>query len=210
MIMGTDAESQTGTTLRVLLRDPTDPQAWKAFVERYAPRVLAWCRQWNLQPADAQDVTEEVLHKLVGQLRRFPYDPAKGRFRGWLKGVARHAWSDLRESRRRAGWGSGDPHVQQLLEEQPDRDGLLEALDQEFLHDLYEEAKARVQLRVTRSTWRAFELLVQESWPGARVAAELHLTVAAVYMAKHRVQKLLAAEVRALQGPGPGEKEGQP
>jgi RNA polymerase sigma-70 factor (ECF subfamily) len=99
-------------------RDPTDAQVWKAFVERYAPRVLAWCRQWNLQSADAQDVTPEVLHKLVGQLRRFPYDTAKGRFRGWLKGVARHVSSEFRDSRRRAGSGSGDPNVQRLLEEQ--------------------------------------------------------------------------------------------
>ena len=137
------SESQTGSTLLVLLRAPDDPEAWKAFVARYAPRVLAWCRQWELQPADAQDVTQEVLYRLVGQLRRFPYDPAKGHFRGWLKGVARHAWSDLRDGRRRAGWGSGDPHVLRLLEAQEDRDGLLEALDQEFERELYEEALAR-------------------------------------------------------------------
>jgi len=208
--MGKDAESETGTTLRALLRDPTDPQAWQSFVARYAPRVLAWCRQWELQPADAQDVTQEVLYRLVGQLRRFPYDPAKGHFRGWLKGVARHAWSDLRHSRRRAGWGSGDPRVQRLLETQEDRDGLLEALEQEFERELYEEAQARVRLRVSRPTWQAFQLLVHERQSGARVAAELHLTVAAVYMAKHRVQKLLAEEVRRLQGPGPRPKEGKP
>jgi RNA polymerase sigma-70 factor (ECF subfamily) len=204
------SESQTGSTLLVLLRAPDDPEAWKAFVARYAPRVLAWCRQWELQPADAQDVTQEVLYRLVGQLRRFPYDPAKGHFRGWLKGVARHAWSDLRDGRRRAGWGSGDPHVLRLLEAQEDRDGLLEALDQEFERELYEEALARVQLRVNRATWRAFQLLVHERWSAARVAAKLHLTVASVYMAKHRVQKLLAEEVRRLQGPGPGPREDEP
>jgi RNA polymerase sigma-70 factor (ECF subfamily) len=197
--MGKDAESQTGTTLRAVLRDPGDPEAWKTFVERYAPRVLAWCRQWNLQPADAQDVTQDVLYRLLRQLRRFPYDPAKGHFRGWLKGVARHAWSDLRDSRRRAGWGSGDPDVQRLLETREEQSGFVEALEQEFERELYEEARARVQLRVSRSTWRAFELLVNEEWSGLRVAAELKLSVAAAYMAKHRVQKLLAEEVRRLQ-----------
>jgi RNA polymerase sigma-70 factor (ECF subfamily) len=208
--MGKDAESETGTTLRALLRDPTDPRAWQSFVARYAPRVLAWCRQWELQPADAQDVTQEVLYRLVGQLRRFPYDPAKGHFRGWLKGMARHAWSDLRENRRRAGWGSGDSHIQRLLEEQPDRDGLLEALEQEFEREQYEEAQARVQLRVSRSTWQAFQLLVHENWSGAEVAAELHLTVAAVYMAKYRIQKLLAEEIRRLQGSSSAQREDEP
>jgi len=197
------SESQTGSTLLVLLRAPDDPEAWKAFVARYAPRVLAWCRQWELQPADAQDVTQEVLYRLVGQLRRFPYDPAKGHFRGWLKGVARHAWSDLRDGRRRAGWGSGDPHVQALLEAQEDRDGLLEVLEQEFERELYEEAQARVQLRVSRPTWQAFHLLALEGKSGAEVAARLGMKVAAVYMARSRVQRLLREEVQKLGGHEP-------
>jgi RNA polymerase sigma-70 factor (ECF subfamily) len=89
--------------------------------------------------------------------------------------------------------------VQRLLEAQEDHSGFVEALEQEFERELYEEARARVQLRVSRPTWRVFELLVQEEWSGAQVAAELHLSVAAVYMAKHRVQKLLTEEVRRLQ-----------
>jgi RNA polymerase sigma factor (sigma-70 family) len=196
--MGRDGDSPTGSTLLVLLRDPADPQAWKAFVHRYTPVVAAWCRRWKLQTADVQDVTQEVLLKLARHLGQFSYDPAKGRFRDWLIAVARNVWSDIRESRRRAGWGSGDPLVQQLLEEQVDGTGLLEALDQEFLAELYEEAKARVQLRVTRQTWQAFQLLVIEDWPGARVAAELHMKVAAVYVAKNRVQKMLQEEVQKL------------
>ena len=197
--MGRDAESETGSTLLVLLRDPADPQAWKAFVQRYTPVVAAWCRRWKLQNADVQEVTQEVLLKLARYLGRFPYDPAKGRFRDWLFAVARNAWSDIRESRRRAGWGSGDPHVQRLLEEQADRDGLLEALDQEFQVEVYEEAQARVQLRVTRQTWQAFQLLAVEGLSGAQVAAKLHMKVAAVYVAKNRVQKMLQEEVHKLE-----------
>jgi RNA polymerase sigma factor (sigma-70 family) len=197
--MGRDAESRTGSTLLVLLRDPADPQAWKAFVQRYTPVVAAWCRRWKLQNADIQDVTQEVLLKLAKHLGQFPYDPAKGRFRDWLVAVARHAWSDIRERRRRAGWGSGDPQVQQLLEEQVDRDGFLEALDQEFLVELYEEAKARVQLRVTPLTWQAFQLLAIEGWAGAHVAAKLGMKLATVYVAKNRVQKMLQEEVHKLE-----------
>lgn len=200
--MGCDPESQTGTTLRVLLRDPADPQAWKAFVQRYTPKVLSWCRQWHLQPADAEDVAQEVLYRLARYLHRFPYDPAKGHFRGWLKTVARHAWSDLRASRQRAGQGSGDPHIHRLLEDEEAPDRFVEALDEQFTLEVYEEAKARVQLRVSRSTWQAFELLVLRGWSGAQVAAHLQMTVAAVYMAKKRVQGMLGEEINSLQGPG--------
>jgi RNA polymerase sigma-70 factor (ECF subfamily) len=208
--MSPDPGSQTGTTLLVLLRDPTDPQAWKAFVQRYTPKILGWCRQWGLQNTDAEDVTQEVLCKLAQQIRRFPYDRTRGRFRGWLKTVARHAWCDLQESRRRAGWGSGDPRIQRLLESQAEADRLVEALDQEFLLELYAEAKARVQLRVSRTTWRAFQLLVTAEWSGSRVAAELGMNVAAVYVAKNRVQKMLAEEIRKLEGASQAEGEESP
>jgi RNA polymerase sigma-70 factor (ECF subfamily) len=194
------SESQTGSTLLVLLRAPDDPEAWEAFVRRYGPKLLAWCRRWKLQPADAQDVTQEVLHRLALHLRRFPYDPAKGRFRAWLKTLARHAWSDLRDGRRRAGWGSGDPDIQQLLEGQAEADDLAEALDREFLLEVYEEAKARVRLRLSRSTWEAFRLLTLEGKSGTEVAARLKMKVAAVYMAKSRAQRMLQEEVQKLGG----------
>jgi RNA polymerase sigma-70 factor (ECF subfamily) len=192
--------SQTGSTLLVLLRDPDNPDAWKAFVRRYTPKLLSWCRHWHLQEADAQDVAQEVLHRLAVHMRRFPYDPAKGRFRSWLKTLARHAWSDLRDARRRAGWGSGDPAIQQLLNEQVDPSQLGETLDPEFAREVYDEASARVQLRVSRSTWRAFQLLALEGKSGTEVATRLRMKVAAVYMARSRVQQMLREEVQKLGG----------
>jgi RNA polymerase sigma-70 factor (ECF subfamily) len=200
--MGEPSEPRTGSTLLTLVRNPADPQAWEAFVDRYTPLVAGWCRRWQLQSADVQDVTQEVLLKLARHIRKFPYDPAKGHFRGWLLTLTRNVWRDLRESRRRARWPSGDSHIQRLLEEQEDRNGLAEALDQGFLVELYQEAQARVQLRVSRETWQAFQLLGLEGRSGADVAAKLHMKVATVYTAKNRVQKMLQQEIHKLeQGP---------
>jgi RNA polymerase sigma-70 factor (ECF subfamily) len=197
--VGASAEAKTGSTLLTLLRNPADPQAWEAFVDRYTPIVAGWCRGWKLQSADVQEVTQEVLLKLARHIHKFPYDPAKGRFRGWLLTLTRNVWRDFQDSRRRAGQGSGDPHIQRLLEEQEDRNGLAEALDQGFLVELYEEARARVQLRVSRETWLAFQLLALEGWSGADVAAKLHMRVVTVYTAKNRVQKMLQEEVHKLE-----------
>jgi RNA polymerase sigma-70 factor (ECF subfamily) len=197
--MGEPSEPHTGSTLLTLVRNPADPQAWESFVDRYTPLVAGWCRRWQLQSADVQDVTQEVLLKLARHIRKFPYDPAKGHFRGWLLTLTRNVWRDLRDSRRRAGWVSGDSHLQRLLEEQEDRNGLAEALDQEFLVELYEEAQARVQLRVSRDTWQAFQLLALEGMSGADVAAKLHMKVATVYTAKNRVQKMLQQEIHKLE-----------
>jgi DNA-binding CsgD family transcriptional regulator len=50
------------------------------------------------------------------------------------------------------------------------------------------------------------ELLLDENCSGAEVAAKLQMKVATVYMAKYRVQKMLAEEVQRLQQSGPGER----
>jgi RNA polymerase sigma-70 factor (ECF subfamily) len=199
--MGQKPESRTGTTLLVLLRDPTNPEAWEAFVDRYGPKILGWCRRWHLQKEDAEDVTQDVLVRLAQHLHT--YNPKKGRFRSWLKRVTGNAWRDFRKKRRRAGWGSGDPETQRFLENQEADDSLVRALEEEFDRELLEEAKARVQLRVKPSTWEAFELVAVEGWPGADVAAKLSLPVAAVYVAKARVQKMLREEVQQLEGADP-------
>jgi RNA polymerase sigma-70 factor (ECF subfamily) len=197
--MGEPLEAPTGSTLLTLLRNPADPQAWEAFVDRYTPIVVGWCRGWKLQNADVQEVTQEVLLKLARHIGTFPYDPAKGQFRGWLFTLTRNVWSDLQDRLKRVGQGSGDPHIHLLLEQQEDGNGLAEALDRGFQLELYEEAKARVQLRVSRVNWQVFQLLAVEGWSGADVAAKLHMKVGTVYTAKKRVQKMLQEEIRKLE-----------
>src|SRR6516225_4159512 len=87
-------ESNTSATLLARLRQvPADQAAWAQFAERYGRKIYAWCRTWNLQGADAEDLTQDVLLKLAGKMQTFVYDPTKS-FRAWLKTLARHAWSD--------------------------------------------------------------------------------------------------------------------
>ena len=98
------------TLLTQLRQDPSDQAGWEEFVERYGRHIYRWCRQWKLQDADAEDVTQDILVKLTQKLRAFAYDPSRS-FRGWLKTVAHHACKDFNDSRhaRRAG---GDGRVQ--------------------------------------------------------------------------------------------------
>src|ERR1044072_8539573 len=96
----------TRVTLLTRLQNSSDQGGWAEFVERYGPHIYRWCRQWNLQDADAEDLTQDILVKLCQSLRTFAYDPSQC-FRGWLKTVAYHAWRDFEISRRRAPLGAG-------------------------------------------------------------------------------------------------------
>ena len=76
--MGGIADSGTRITLLGRLRrDPTHQGAWREFVDLYGPKIMAWCQRWNLQEADAEDVTQVILIKLAEKLRDFTYDPSK-------------------------------------------------------------------------------------------------------------------------------------
>ena len=68
----------TQVTLLTRLRyEPTDQAGWDEFVERYGRHIYRWCREWKLQDADAEDVTQDILVKLTQKLRDFAYDPSR-------------------------------------------------------------------------------------------------------------------------------------
>jgi RNA polymerase sigma-70 factor (ECF subfamily) len=196
--MHADPESRTSASLLARLRDaPADQAAWAAFVDRYGRKVYGWCRHWGLQEADAQDVTQDVLVRLAARMRSFAYDPSRS-FRAWLKTLARHALSDYFDAR--GAPAVGGSRAAELLHAAEAREDFVGRLEAEFDQEVYEEALARVRARVTPKTWRAFELTALAGRSGAEVAAELGMNVAAVFVARGRVQKMLQEEVRALDG----------
>jgi RNA polymerase sigma-70 factor (ECF subfamily) len=184
--------------LTQLRQHPTDQAGWEEFVERYGRHIYRWCRQWSLQDADAEDVTQIILMKLAQSLRLFAYDPSRS-FRGWLKTVAYNAWRDFKDSRRHVHFTGGDSHVQEKVMALEAREDLAQRLDRAFDLELFEAAKARVRLRVAPHTWEAFHLISFEGLPVAEVAARSHLQVAMVYVAKRKVQKMLHEEIAKLE-----------
>jgi RNA polymerase sigma-70 factor (ECF subfamily) len=191
--------SKTSLTLLGRLRQsPTDQHAWDTFVERYGPKVYAWCRRWRLQESDAQDVTQNVLLELARQMQSFVYQP-NGTFRGWLRTVSHCAYCDFLSARQRVTPGSGEDGVLAQLNSVEAREDLLLQLEQEFDRELLDEATARVRLRVEPHTWDAFALTAVEGLSGAEAASRLGMQVGTVYVARGKVQKMLQEEVRRLE-----------
>jgi RNA polymerase sigma-70 factor (ECF subfamily) len=186
------------TLLSQLRQDPSDQASWDEFVECYGRHIYRWCRQWKLQDADAEDVTQIILVKLVQKIRAFAYDPSRS-FRGWLKTVAHHAWRDFEDSRRRAQAAAGDSQSQEQMLILEAREDLAQKLEEAFDLELLEAAKVRVRLRVAPHTWEAFRLIALEGLPVAQVAARVHLQAAMVYVAKSKVQKMLQEEIQKLE-----------
>jgi RNA polymerase sigma-70 factor, ECF subfamily len=190
-------ESTSMVLLERLRATPRDEAAWGEFVRGYAPAIRRWCRGWGLQPADADDVTQAVLLRLARTMAVFHYDQS-GSFRGYLKALTRYAVCDAVESLRRQGPRGDGPGVLDWLTVEDTRNDLARCLESELRRVMFLEASARVSRRADARTWEAFRLLSEERRPGREVADRLGMSIAAVYMAKSRVVKMLREEVRVL------------
>jgi RNA polymerase sigma-70 factor (ECF subfamily) len=197
--MNAPANSLTSSTLLVRLQhSPSDQDAWNEFVERYGRRIRGWCCQWGLQEADAQDVTQTVLLKLLRAVQTFHYDPQQ-KFRAWLKTVTHHAWQDLVRGRKQIAIG-GDVAIGDPLQSLSARDDLAAWMEGAYEQELLEAALVRVRPRVKEQTWEAFCLTTYEGLSGAEAAERLGIAITSVYKAKSNIQKLLEAEIRYLEG----------
>jgi RNA polymerase sigma-70 factor (ECF subfamily) len=183
--------------LLALRNDPGDQSAWCAFVDRYGPQIHAWCLRWKLQEADAQDVTQMVLVKLVRQLPDFAYDPSRS-FRGWLRTLTAHSWSDFIGDQVRGVRGSADTVIAEMLNSVQARVDLVRHLEETYDQELLELAIADVRERVEPHTWEAFRLTAIDGVGALEVAARLGIRVATVYRARHVVQKKLREALVAL------------
>ncbi len=200
--MADEADSlRTSATLLARMRQmPPDQATWEEFTERYGRKILGWCRRWGLQDADAQDVTQTVLLKLVEKMQTFVYDPSRS-FRAWLRTVARNAWNDHWDGRGRAV-AAGGTSAAAMIQTVEAREDLMKRLDEEFDREILEEAMSRVRGRVAPHTWRAFEMTALEDCSGAETAKALGMKVATVFVARSKVQKLLQAERSKLERDG--------
>jgi len=189
----------TSITLMMRLRQaPADLQAWDELVRRYQPMIRDWCLKWGSRPVDAEDIAQEVLLKLLAAMKTFQYDPGRS-FRAWLKTVTQNAWTDFVRSHRRES--TEDPgRFRALLDSRAALDDLEARMEDAFDRELLDLAMRRVERRVKPANWRAFQLTAIEQRAGADAAQELGITVARVFIAKHRVQRMLEEEVRFLRG----------
>ncbi len=196
--MPAEREHDTSITLLERLQNnPGDARAWSLFVERYQPRIRAWCVNWGMQDCDADDVTQEVLLKLVAAIHKFKYDPARS-FRAWLKTVTQHAFSDFVATRKKHP-GQIAATIDLIAESDDARSDLERQLEDADDAELLELAMLHVKQRVKPATFRAFHLTVIEGNSGADAARILEMPVAHVFVAKQRVQRMLQDEVRILR-----------
>lgn len=189
----------TQRSLLLRIRDERDADSWSQFVSMYAPLVHGFLRQRGLQDADASDQTQEVLARVATAIKGFEYSPDKGSFRGWLFTIVENCLRRFAAQERPGRRGSGDVRILHALAQHAAQD-LEEEWDRQYQRHLLERAAQDVRGEFQTATWRAFWETAVEGRPPKDVATELGMSIASVYMAKHRITGRLRQHVQYLDG----------
>lgn len=191
----------TRASLLVRLRDARDDEAWRQFVDLYAPLVYGYARKRGLQDADAADLCQDVLRAVAGAVGRLEYDPARGSFHGWLFTVVRRKLSNWRRAQRNVPRAGDEPTARESLDLQSPPAVLEAEWKAEWDQRLFAWACEEVRRDVTALTWQAFWATAVDGRAGKEVAEELGLTLTSVYHARSRVFARLRELIQSVEEP---------
>jgi len=183
---------ETRASLILRLPDAADARAWDDFVVVYAPLVYRLARRHGLQPADSDDLVQDVLAAVARSVETWLARDDRGPFRAWLLRIAKnHAMKALTRHKHRPT-GTGDSNMAQLLAQQPSSNGeAASEFDIEYRRELFRWAGDRVREEVTDRTWQAFWRSTVQEQPIGAVAQELEMSIGSVYIARSRVMARL-------------------
>jgi RNA polymerase sigma-70 factor (ECF subfamily) len=199
--------SPTSHSLLDRLRDhhhhhQRDAEAWQRWLTVYEPWLRGWLRRHRLQPADTDDLLQNILVVVNQKLPGFVHNGRPGAFRAWLRTILVNQVRSFLRSRRQ------QQHHQDQAVESPDWLDLLadsssdlsRQWDLEHDQQLVRRLLAIVQPEFQPRTWEVFRLLVLEDRPAAEVAQFCGMELNAVYVAKSRVLARLRQELGGVVG----------
>jgi RNA polymerase sigma-70 factor, ECF subfamily len=188
------------TRQSLLLRAQTgETEAWRDLTDMYRPLILGWLHRQGVPTRDVEDLSQEVLLSVVKHLPGFEHSGQRGAFRSWLRSIVCSRTVDYWRAIDSATAAQGGSGATAALQEIADPDSELnrqwdEEHDRYVLNcllDLVEEEFEPITLR-------AFRRLALDGVSGAEAAAELGLSMAAVYVAKSRVLARIRQEAKGL------------
>lgn len=175
------------------IRDPNDSDSWQRFTAIYAPIIRSYCRRRGFQSSDIDDIAQNVMASVARSIKNFEYDPAKGRFRGWLASVTANKIKDF-SSKSTLDRERLNGYLEQLHEPtEPDPQWT-----ELFMQQVFSVAKEKVQQDVGEITWSCFQQVWVENRPATEVAQQLQIPIHSVYVNKSRVLKRLEKEFLML------------
>jgi RNA polymerase sigma-70 factor (ECF subfamily) len=202
----------TRATLLARLKDAGDQTGWQQFFHTYWKLLYGVALRSGLTDAEAQDAVQETVIGVARHIADFKYDPSQCSFKSWLLLLARQRIVHQLRKRNKPGGAANRVHRRQAgpvtsgasdtevatVDQLPHEDGRgLEVVwDEEWNKHFLTVATERVKKQVSDRQFQIFDLYVLQNWSVQEVVQTLRVSPAQVYLAKHRVGRLLKKELR--------------
>ena len=186
----------TRQSLLSRLKDWQDQESWRDFFHTYWKLIYGVAIKSGLHDAEAQEVVQETVITVAKKMPGFKYDPAIGSFKAWLLTITRRRITDQFRKRRpeslpgealglRSNDSDGTSKTSGLKGIADPASLDLDAVwEEDWERNLMDVALEKVKRQVHPKQFQMFDLHVVKEWPGRKVAATLHTTLAQVYYAK--------------------------
>jgi len=182
----------TRASLLSRLRDSGQDGSWREFFDLYWKLIYNASRKRGLTETEAEEVVQETMISLMKEMPVFRYDPKKGSFKSWLMHICYRRIAD--QVRKRKPQQAFDDSVEVEADSEFER-----AWMEEWQQNVISAAVSRVRERTSPHAFQVFSLCILQK-KGVRTTARiLNMSVAGVYMASFKVQKLIKAEVEKIK-----------
>ena len=186
------------TPLSLLERAAAGPEAdaWARLVGVFTPLLRTWAGRYQVQPADADDLVQEVLLHVARGLADFRHNGQAGAFRAWLRTVLvfrlRKFWRARDRNR------AVDAMDDRLRELEDPASAISREWDRDHDRAVLDQLLRLVRPRFSEAIWLAFRRTAIDGLSAAAAAGELGVTPNAVCVAKARIVRELRREGRGL------------
>ena len=189
---------ETRASLILRLQDAADVAAWDEFVAIYSPVVVRVAVRLGLQPADADNVAQEVLLRVARSIARWLAREDRGSFRAWLQRIAKNEAVNLLTRKATRPFVQFDTSSEERIED-PIENDLASQLELEYEREIFLWAAEQVREAVAEKTWQAFWLTQIEELPIEEVANQLGVRPAHIYFGRCRVMNRLKQIIQQFE-----------
>ncbi|HVP11127.1 MAG TPA: sigma-70 family RNA polymerase sigma factor [Phycisphaerae bacterium] len=186
----------TRPSLLIRVRNRQDQAAWYEFDSIYRPMLLRFGLARGLNANEAEEVAQQCLAAMTQYIEGFDYDPAKGRFKGWLRTMVHNRIRNLLRDHREGQADSQDFKRSQDREQSPD-----ELFDKVWRQEHLKHCLRLIQKEVEESTFKVFVACVIEEQPVEKICGAFGMTANQVHAIKSRMLKRIRQRMADILGP---------
>jgi len=184
------------------LRQGDDNEGWQEFYRVYGKLVRDFAIRAGLTDTEADEVVQETAISMARHLPEYRYDPKVCRFKTWLLNQATWRIKDqLKKRKKTENWNQSLDTATAAIHCLADPASIdLDALfEGEYRKNLLALAMERVKDMFQPKQLQIYDLLFFKEWPAKAISQSLGVSLANVYVTRHRISAAIKREVERLE-----------